>query len=196
MSLRAKLSGFKWGWWGLRLWLHLPGSWKMWIFLCGSFKSSIMSLFTLARQCCLKDMRPDVFWTRNMGYVIVFTRRPLMSEFCLVTAVLNTVGVNNRTPSLCLPPSVSLPEFPLTQTHSRVWPHTASHPPYTHTHNHPQRDEKRKQTKSSLMAACSEKTESTWKADPFKVEPGAWSWTTRGMAFSLCLQREWYTTEM
>lgn len=102
-----------------------------------------------------------------MGFVTVFTLRPLMPGFCLVTVVCNVAGINNRT----LPLSTWVP---LTHTCNTVTSHSLS----------PAHRGKRKgnKQKSSLMAAC---LESTWKADPFKVQPGVWSRTIRGI---FCLQ--------
>lgn len=128
-----------------------------------------MSLFILVQACCLKHTRPDISWTENTGSVIVFTRCPLMPVFCLVTAELNTAGVNSRVPS---PPSLSLPEFSW-HRHTSVTSPWSSPP---RTFNNPRRTKK-----SALMAARFEKRPSAWKADPFKVMPGAESWTTRGI---------------
>lgn len=48
-----------------------------------------MSLFAWPGSRCVKL---GVLWTRRMGFVIVFTRRSLMTGFCLVTAVSNMTG--------------------------------------------------------------------------------------------------------
>lgn len=94
-----------------------------------------MSLFILVQACCLKHTRPDISWTKNTGSVIVFTRCPLMPVFCLVTAELNTAGVNSRAPS---PPSLSLPEFSW-HTHTSVTSPRSSPP---RTFNNPRRTKK------------------------------------------------------
>lgn len=70
-----------------------------------------MSLFTLVRSRCVKGMNLDVPRTRNMGSVIVFTRGLLLTGFCLVTAVSNTMGGKQQD---------SLPEFPFTDTHTHT----------------------------------------------------------------------------
>lgn len=66
-----------------------------------------MSLLTLVRSRCMKGMNLDVPRTRNMGSVTVFTRGLLLTGFCLVTAVSNTVGGKQQDP---------LPEFPFSHT--------------------------------------------------------------------------------
>lgn len=166
----------------------------MWIFVCGSFKSPIMSLFTLAWPCCLMGMRPDVFLDKKYGL-----RHCVYSPPADVWVLLSHRCVEHSGGK----PQDSLSPLPLhtwvsfTQTYkSSVTSHSLHPAHHTHTHNRPQRDKKREQTESSLMAACFEKMESTWRADPFKVKPGAWSWITRGMVFSLCLLREWHTPGM
>lgn len=62
----------------------------------------------------------------------------------------------------------------LTHTHKCDLIEPPSSPP--RTFNNPRRTKK-----SALMAARFEKRPSAWKADPFKVMPGAESWTTRGI---------------
>lgn len=97
-------------------------------------------------------------------------------EFCLITAVSNTAGVNYRTPYL---PCLSLTTWvPLTHTVT-AWPHTVFALPITHAFTH--------RGKVLLNGGpVWKKKESTWKADPFKEVPGACS--TRGIfTRSLCL---------
>lgn len=91
----------------------------------GHFESLIMSLFTRARLSCLKAVYVCVCF-------VVLSRRPLMPEFCLVTAVRNTAGENNRTPSV---PSFTLPELPLPcrHTHTHTCSSEAAHKGGTHS---------------------------------------------------------------
>lgn len=146
-----------------------------------------MSLSTVARPCCLKETRPDVFWRANMGFVIVFTQRPLMPEFCLVTAVSSTAG-GKQQDSLLSPASLYLSS---PNTHTLVSSVTSNSLCLAHYSTHAithRGDKTRQQTKSSLMAVLLEKMERTWKADPFKVQPGARSLTARGIFIGfLCL---------
>lgn len=93
-----------------------------------------------------------------MGSVIVFTRCPLMPEFCLITSVSNTVGINNRT-------SLST-RVPLIHT-LIVWPRTAFVLQTTHNCSHPQKENKRLQTKS-LMATLFRKGGEHLKRWPFQ----------------------------
>lgn len=107
-----------------------------------------------------------------------------MTGLCLVTAVSNTTG-GKQQDSLYLSFS--------SHTHRAVWPHVASVLFITHT----QKDKKRQQIKSSLMAACLA-MECIRKADSSKVQPWAWTWTTRGIftgILSLSSVREWHTSE-
>lgn len=139
-----------------------------------------MTLSAVVVLHCLKRMRPIVSLTGNMGPLIVFTCRLLMSVFCLVTAELNTAGTNNSTPSLhMLYLSPSTPNH----THNLIPPPSIP----SHTYNHPRRDKKKQQTKASLMAACFKKEERAWKGSPLKVQPGAQSRTTRGRLLTLTI---------
>lgn len=125
-----------------------------------------MSLSTVARPCCLKETRPDVFWRANMGFVIVFTQRPLMPEFCLVTAVSSTAGENNKTPFSPLP---LFTWVPLTHTHcvecDLKQPLSCT---LQHTCNHPQRGQDKAANKVLLDGGPVGKDGAHLKSRPFQ----------------------------
>ncbi len=101
-----------------------------------------------------------------------------MPDFSLVTAVSNMAGVNNRTPHPASP-YLNPPNtrFISVTSHS-LWPC----PPHTHTHTQLSTEGRQKTANKVLFngSPCLKRKESTRKGDPFKVQPGAPSWTTRG----------------